>query len=243
MTYRVEPVQSYETEQGCTVVSQVQENAHGLVIEHVALMCLRAGDGAAGAIPDGAAAVRCPSPARSMSRVMLALMLVTGMAWAETATLTWVAPTQNEDGSPLTDLDGYRIRYGCAQSGSYTETVVLDDETATQHVVEGLPSPGTCYFVISAVNEAGVESRYSNEASKTFAPRPNPPSMLTVQGELTVYTIVQSVDRVALVAVGNAQPGAPCDSEQSVNGMHVVPLHYVTIVGNVAPQVVFGRCS
>jgi len=93
------------------------------------------------------------------------------------------------------------------------------------------------------VNSAGIESRYSNEASKTFAPRPNPPSMLTVQGELTVYTIVQSVDRVALVAVGNAQPGAPCDSAQSVNGMHVVPLHYVTIVGNVAPQVVFGRCS
>ena len=64
MTYRVHPVRSYETEEGCTVVSQIQENAHGLVIEHVALMCLRAGGGAAGANPDGTAAVRCPSPAR-----------------------------------------------------------------------------------------------------------------------------------------------------------------------------------
>ena len=64
MTYRVHPVRSYETEEGCTVVSQIQENATGLVIEHVALMCLRAGGGAAGAdSPDDA--VRCPSPARS----------------------------------------------------------------------------------------------------------------------------------------------------------------------------------
>ena len=68
MTYRVHPVRSYETEEGCTVVSQIQENATGLVIEHVALMCLRAGDGAAGAIPDGTAAVRCPSSVRSLKR-------------------------------------------------------------------------------------------------------------------------------------------------------------------------------
>ena len=65
MTYRVHPVRSYETEEGCTVVSQIQENASGLVIEHVALMCLRAGDGAAGDSSPDAAAVRCPSPARS----------------------------------------------------------------------------------------------------------------------------------------------------------------------------------
>lgn len=63
MTYRIWPVKSYDTEEGCTVVSQLQENATGLVIEHVALMCLRAGDGAAGAdSPDDA--VRCPSSAR-----------------------------------------------------------------------------------------------------------------------------------------------------------------------------------
>src|SRR5690606_18142969 len=111
-----------------------------------------------------------------MSKWILALALVTGIAAAETATLTWVAPTENEDGSPLTDLDGYRIRYGCAQSGSYTETVELEDEAALSHVVEDLPSPATCYFVISAYNAAGIESRYPNEASKTFAPRPNPPS-------------------------------------------------------------------
>src|SRR5690606_36563548 len=64
MTYKVHPVRSYETEEGCTVVSQVQENAHGLVIERVALMCLRAGDGAAGDSSPDAAAVRCPPPAR-----------------------------------------------------------------------------------------------------------------------------------------------------------------------------------
>lgn len=65
MTYRVHPVRSYETEEGCTVVSQIQENATGLVIEHVALMCLRAGDGAAGVeVAPDTAAVRYPPPAR-----------------------------------------------------------------------------------------------------------------------------------------------------------------------------------
>src|SRR5690606_4869121 len=83
-----------------------------------------------------------------MSKWILALALVAGIAAAETATLTWVAPTQNEDGSPLTDLDGYRIRYGCTQPGAYTETVELEDEAALSHVVEDLPSPATCYFVI-----------------------------------------------------------------------------------------------
>ena len=68
MSYRAHPVRTYDTEEGCTVVSQIQENASGLVIEHVALMCLRAGGGAAGANPDGTAAVRCPSSVRSLKR-------------------------------------------------------------------------------------------------------------------------------------------------------------------------------
>src|SRR5690606_39832230 len=43
---------------------------------------------------------------------------------SESVTLTWLPPTQNEDGSALTDLAGYKIRYGLAP-GSYTQTITI----------------------------------------------------------------------------------------------------------------------
>ncbi|HEY8518831.1 MAG TPA: putative Ig domain-containing protein [Gammaproteobacteria bacterium] len=81
-------------------------------------------------------------------------------------TLTWLPPTQNEDGSELTDLAGYVIRYG-EKSGVYTENIVLEDPELASYVVEGLV-PGTYYFVIAAFNSEGTESRNSNEKSATL---------------------------------------------------------------------------
>lgn len=80
--------------------------------------------------------------------------------------LSWAAPTQNEDGSPLTDLAGYRIRYG-ERSGSYSTTVALTNPGLASHFLDGLV-PSTYYFVISAYNARGEESPYSNEAVITL---------------------------------------------------------------------------
>lgn len=83
-----------------------------------------------------------------------------------TATLSWVAPTQNTDGSPLTDLVGYRLYVG----NSATELVplrLISDPTSTRFVVDGL-SRGTWYFAVSAVNSAGVESAFSSTGSKNI---------------------------------------------------------------------------
>lgn len=77
-------------------------------------------------------------------------------------TLSWLPPTQNEDGTPLTDLAGYRIRYGNS-SGSYSTTVSLDNPGLATYVVEGLV-PNRYYFVMSSYNRLGVESRPSAEA-------------------------------------------------------------------------------
>ena len=79
-------------------------------------------------------------------------------------TLNWTPPTQNEDGSTLTDLAGYRIYYG-KSSGSYTNQVNIDTAGISTYVIDNLV-PSTYYFVATAVNSAGVESRYSNEAMK-----------------------------------------------------------------------------
>jgi hypothetical protein len=77
-------------------------------------------------------------------------------------TLSWMPPTENEDGSALTDLAGYRIRYGDS-SGSYSNTISLNTAGLATYVVEGL-LPSTYYFVMSAINSRGVESQPSNEA-------------------------------------------------------------------------------
>lgn len=80
------------------------------------------------------------------------------------ATLSWIAPTENEDGTPLTDLDGYKIYYGTTP-GDYSASINITDESRTTWVVDGL-APGTYYFVATAYNTQGVESVLSNEADK-----------------------------------------------------------------------------
>lgn len=79
-------------------------------------------------------------------------------------TLSWTAPTQNEDGSPLTDLDGYKLYWGKA-SGDYTDSTTINNESITTYVVENIPS-GTYEFVATSFNSSGVESRYSSPATK-----------------------------------------------------------------------------
>ncbi len=81
-------------------------------------------------------------------------------------TLSWIPPRANLDGTPLTDLAGYRIYYGT--SPDYLQRVIeLDDPGATRHTIEGLP-PYTYYFVIKAYNSRGAESAASNMVTKTI---------------------------------------------------------------------------
>jgi len=83
-----------------------------------------------------------------------------------TATLTWTAPTQRTDGSPLTNLSGYKVYWGTA-SRKYTESAEINNPGTTTYVVENL-GPGTYYFATTAIASDGLESTYSNEASKTI---------------------------------------------------------------------------
>ena len=75
-------------------------------------------------------------------------------------------PTENTNGTPITDLAGYHIYYGTT-AGAWTSTVTVLDATETSYVVSGLAS-GTYYFVVVAFNTAGDDSPQSNMASKTI---------------------------------------------------------------------------
>ncbi|HET7609784.1 MAG TPA: putative Ig domain-containing protein, partial [Gammaproteobacteria bacterium] len=82
------------------------------------------------------------------------------------ATLTWLPPTTNTDGTPLTNLAGYRIYWGTSP-GNYSSSATVMSPGITSYVVESL-TPNTYYFAVKALNSAGAESVFSNVASKTI---------------------------------------------------------------------------
>jgi hypothetical protein len=82
------------------------------------------------------------------------------------ANLSWTVPTENTNGTPVTDLAGYHIYYGTS-AGAWTSTITVMDATESSYVVSGL-APGTYYFAIVAFNTAGEDSPQSNVGSKTI---------------------------------------------------------------------------
>ncbi len=81
------------------------------------------------------------------------------------ATLSWTPPTSNTDGSPLTNLSGYRIYYGTSRT-SLTQTVQINNPGISSYVVESL-SPATYYFALRSLTSSGTESALSSVGSKT----------------------------------------------------------------------------
>lgn len=82
------------------------------------------------------------------------------------ATLSWAAPTENTNGTSVTDLAGYHIYYGTNEN-DLTQTVNVPGADATTYVVTGL-SPGIYYFSINAYNSLGIDSNLSDVSSATI---------------------------------------------------------------------------
>lgn len=80
------------------------------------------------------------------------------------AELSWTPPTQNTDGSSLTNLAGYRIAYGTSPS-ALTQTLQVANVGITRYMIDNL-SPGTYYFTLRAYTSSGTESANSNVATK-----------------------------------------------------------------------------
>jgi Putative Ig domain len=106
-------------------------------------------------VTDGVATVALP-----------AFSITVQQAVSGSATLSWLPPTDRVDGSPLTNLAGYRIRYG-TRPDSLTEVVEIPNGGITSAVIENLP-PATWYFVASAYDTDGLESTNTVPVSKTI---------------------------------------------------------------------------
>ncbi len=82
------------------------------------------------------------------------------------ATLSWTPPTQNTDGSALTNLSGYVISYGLS-ANALSQTVSITNPGTTSYTVQNLGS-GTWYFAVSTVTSLGTQSAFSSIVSKTI---------------------------------------------------------------------------
>jgi hypothetical protein len=79
-------------------------------------------------------------------------------------TLSWEPPTQNNDGSTLRDLAGYRIYVG-QDPDALSRVIVLNNPGLTRYVVDAL-SPALWHFAMTSFNRKGQESQRSATVSK-----------------------------------------------------------------------------
>lgn len=123
-----------------------------------------------------------------------------------TATVSWILPTLNTNGTPFVDLKGSRVIFGNAP-GQFSRSADVVG-AATSVVVDSLGA-GTWSFKVRVVNSNDVESADSNVAQKTVVttaptatgtvaltvrPVPAPPVVTTV--------VVTGVQFVPLFRVG-----------------------------------------
>jgi hypothetical protein len=85
---------------------------------------------------------------------------------AANVTLSWIPPTTKADGTPLTDLAGYKIYFG-GSSKNYTQNI--DVGNVTSYTVSNLSTGTVYYFATTAYDASSNESSFSNEVSKTIA--------------------------------------------------------------------------
>jgi putative Ig domain-containing protein len=78
------------------------------------------------------------------------------------ATLSWVPPTGNTNGTTLTNLAGYRIYYG--MTPQLGKSITVANPGLSRYVLTGLAA-STWYFAMSAYNSSGVESTLTSVRS------------------------------------------------------------------------------
>jgi len=81
------------------------------------------------------------------------------------ATLSWLPPTENVDGSSVAGLAGYHVYSGTSQN-SMRLVRSIPSPGITVVVIDGLTA-GTHHFAVSAFTVLGAESELSSVGSKT----------------------------------------------------------------------------
>ena len=108
-------------------------------------------------VSDGTASAALPAFAVTVTQAPVA---------SSSATLDWTPPTENTDGSALTNLGGYNIFYGTSPT-NLTQSVKVTNPGLTVYTVSNLAS-GTWYFAVASYTTSGVESARTGVVSTTL---------------------------------------------------------------------------
>lgn len=161
----------------------------------------------------------------TLAVITATLALTSKCAEAGEAVITWTAPTQNCNGTSLTDLTGYSLTYGQNR---------VELPKVLTHTVTGL-TPGKWWFSLAAVTPTDRSEFVTVE--KTVLAN----EFAVAQSD--AFALVKRVDRLVLTKVGTVPVGTPCLADQTVNGKYVVPRSLVTWSGTVKPDVVVATCQ
>ena len=118
--------------------------------------------------------------------------LLSGGAWAFSVTLGW-------DPNSELDLAGYRIYYDTDSGPPYRNSINVPltnpefNRYSPEYTVTGLVDGNVYYFAVTAYNDFGLESQYSNEVSTGNASSNEPPLLSSLEansqnGSTAVYT-------------------------------------------------------
>lgn len=109
--------------------------------------------------------------------ILLALLFPLASFGAERA-LDWAPPAFNTDGTPLTDLAGFRIHVG-SESGVYDEVYEIDDPAAATYDLT-LSGADTYFIAMTAYDSDGDESVFSAEVTLSITV-PEPPTSIVIR--------------------------------------------------------------
>lgn len=101
----------------------------------------------------------------SSSLAPFTITVGTAQASTGSVTLEWTDPTQNTNGTALTNLAGVHLYYGTTTSAMNNE-ITVSNTSETSYTIGGL-SAGTWYFGATAYTTAGVQSAMSPVSSRT----------------------------------------------------------------------------
>ena len=124
--------------------------------------------------------------------VAFLLLSVNAFAVDARITLNWTPPTENVDGSPVTDLAGFRVYWRLDDISQYSQSVTINDAFQTTYDLDllGLENGTSVYIVMTAfdMEMPANESVHSNEV--VFGPfliadetAPGPPA---ISGEAAI---------------------------------------------------------
>jgi predicted phage tail protein len=183
---------------------------------------------------------------------LLALLCVS-LSYAATpitadATLTWIAPTTNTDGTPLTNLSWFNIWRG---PNSEALSVITHVNANVTTYKDTALAAGEYFWRVTAVNSESVESAPSELVTLIIGstvpktqPAPPPSLKVTSSGTTVAYKMRQEVDAFTMVAIGTVAPGTQCKSA-TVGAYNVVPRSAVALATNydTLPLIVYAQCG